>query len=368
MENVKLIANIQLKPTPEQESLLRQTLERCNQACNYLSARGFEAGNTRQFDLHKIGYAETRAMFELTAQAAVRCIAKVADAYKTGKDGQRTFRRHAAQPYDDRIIRFMPGDRVSIWTLAGREKIPFVCGARQRALLSFRKGEVDLMIVRGKWYLACVCDVPDPEQIGIEDVLGVDFGIVNIAFDSDGKSYTGAHIERFRSHMNRRRSGLQKRGTKAAKRRLRILSGKQRRFQTHTNHCISKALVDEAQRSRRAIGLEELKHIRTRVKARRPQRNRLSNWAFAQLRSFVEYKARRVGVPVAVIDPRYTSKGCRICGTIDDRNRPNQATFSCVGCGHAEPADLHAARNIALRARAVLVTPPLSSQAAQLTA
>jgi hypothetical protein len=32
-------------------------------------------------------------------------------------------------------------------------KIPFVCGERQRALLGFRKGEVDLMLVRGKWYL-----------------------------------------------------------------------------------------------------------------------------------------------------------------------------------------------------------------------
>jgi hypothetical protein len=27
------------------------------------------------------------------------------------------------------------------------------------------------MLVRGKWYLGCVCDVPDPEQIGIEGVL-----------------------------------------------------------------------------------------------------------------------------------------------------------------------------------------------------
>jgi putative transposase len=368
MEIMKLIANIQLKPTPEQESLLRQTLERCNQACNYLSARGFEVGKTRQFDLHKLAYAEVRAMYGLTAQAAVRCIAKVADVYKVGKDGQRSFRRFAAQPYDDRIVRFLSDDRVSIWTLAGREKIPFVCGARQRALLAFRKGEVDLMLVRGKWYLACVCDVPDPEEIGIEGVLGVDFGVVNIAFDSDGNSHTGADVETVRSKLARRKSGLQRRGTKAAKRRLKKLAGKEACFRKHTNHCISKVLVTEAERSRRAIGLEELTHIRRRVKARKSQRARLHSWSFAQLRAFVEYKARRVGVTVVKIDPRYTSKGCRVCGTIDDRNRPNQATFSCVSCGHAEPADLHAARNIALRARAEIVTPPLSSQAASLAA
>lgn len=360
---MKLVANIKLKPTPEQESLLRQTLERCNQACNYLSAKAFETGKFRQFDLHKAAYADAREMFGLTAQAAVRCIAKVADAYKAGKDGQRRFRRFAAQPYDDRIVRFLSDDRVSIWTLTGREKIPFVCGERQRALLAFRKGEVDLMFVKGKWYLACVCDVPDPEEIGIEGVLGVDFGIVNLAFDSDGNSHTGADIEKVRSKLARRKAGLQRRGTKAAKRRLKALAGKEARFRKHTNHCISKVLVTEAERSRRAIAIEELTHIRRRVKARRPQRARLHSWSFAQLRAFIEYKARLAGLPVVKVDPRYTSKGCRMCGTIDDRNRPNQATFSCVECGHSEPADLHAARNIALRARAT-VTAPLSSQAA----
>lgn len=360
---MKLIANIKLLPTEEQAAALRETLERCNQACNYLSAKAFATGTLKQFSLHKIGYAETREMYGLAAQAAVRCIAKVADAYKTGKDGQRTFRRFSAQPYDDRIFRFLSADAVSIWTLGGREKISFVCGDRQRTLLAYRKGEVDLMFVKGKWYLACVCDVPDPEEIGIEGVLGVDFGIVNLAFDSDGNCHAGADVERIRSKLARRNAGLQRRGTRAAKRRLKILAGKEARFRKHTNHCISKVLVTEAERSRRAIAIEELTHIRRRVKARKSQRARLHSWSFSQLRAFVEYKARLSGVPVVKVDPRYTSKGCRACGTIDDRNRPNQATFSCVGCGHSEPADLHAARNIALRARAT-VTVPLCSQAA----
>jgi hypothetical protein len=187
---VKLIANIQLTPTAEQAKSLRDTLERCNAACNAISQRGFDAGVTRQYDLHKRLYVDIRKTFELTAQAAVRCIAKVADAYTThkaaGREGVVRFRKHAAQPYDDRIFRFVGDNMVSIWTLVGRMKIAFVGSERQRALLAFRKGEVDLMLVRGKWYLAVVCDVPDPEKVGIEHVLGVDFGVVNLACDSDG--------------------------------------------------------------------------------------------------------------------------------------------------------------------------------------
>ena len=354
---MKLIANIKLLPTPQQESLLRQTLERCNQACNYLSARASESGKLRQFDLHKLAYHDTRGMYDVAAQVAVRCISKVADAYKTGAEGQRTFKRFAAQAFDDRLFRFLKGNEVSIWTVAGRQKIAYVCGERQRVLLGFQKGEADLMFLRGKWYLGCVCDVPDPEEIGLEDVLGVDFGIVNLAVDSNGTVYSGAKIEAVRSKAARRRAGLQHRGTKAAKRKLRKLSGKQARFQTHENHCISKAIVAEAQRLRAAIAIEDLKGIRSRVKARRPQRARLHNWAFGQLRQFATYKARLAGVPLVAVDPRNTSRECPACGYIDKRNRPNQATFLCISCGHSAPADFNAARNI--RARAAKANPAL---------
>ena len=360
---MKLTATVQLTPTRPQADALRCTLERCNEACTHLAQRAAETGKIRQFDLHKLGYADLRSRFAVSAQAAVRCIAKVADAYKAGRDGARVFRKHAAQPYDARIFRFVDDNTVSIWTLEGRIKVPFVCGGHQRKLLAHRKGEVDLMCVRGKWYIAVSCDTPDAEAIVPTDVLGVDLGIVNIATDSDGRPYTGDAIERVRSKQARRRAGLQSRGTKAAKRRLRTLSGQERRFRTHSNHVISKALVETAQRSGRAIGLEDLTHIRKRVKARRKQRSRLHSWAFHQLRQFVAYKAQRAGVRVLFVDPRYTSKGCSECGCIDDRNRPNQATFSCTGCGHTSHADINAARSVRVRARAE-VNPPLGSRLA----
>ena len=363
---MKLVANIQLKPTKEQADLLRRTLERCNEACNFLSKRGFEAGVVRQFDLHKLAYADARAQFEIAAQVAVRCIAKVANAYTTNKANGREaklieFRKHSAQPYDDRIVSFKPNDIVSIWTLDGRIKVKSVMGKHQREMLTFRKGEVDLILVKGRFYLACVCDIDDPKMIDTLEALGVDLGISNIATDSDGNRYSGESVEAVRLKIFRRRKGLQARDTKAAKRCLRKLSGKQARFQKHENHCISKALVDTAKRTGRAIGLEDLTHIRRRVTARRGQRARLSNWAFAQLRQFITYKARRAGVQVLFVDPAYTSKGCPCCGTIDSKNRPNQSTFSCISCGHEGHADHIAARNIRSRAEAALRNPALSS-------
>lgn len=343
---MKLVANLKLKPTTEQEQSLQDTLARCNEACNWLSEKAFEARVFRQFDLHKLCYAELRAKFSLTAQVAIRCIKKVADGYKVDQKVQRTFRKHSAQPYDDRIFRFVSGDMVSIWLLPGREKIAYACGDHQRQLLEHRKGEVDLMFVRGKWYLSAVCDFDDPKLLTTQGMLGIDLGIVNIATDNLGNQYTGEKLEAYRERYAKRRAVLQRVGTKAAKRRLRKMSNKQQRFQKHENHCISKSIVATAERSHMGIALENLKYILDRVKARKEQRKRLHNWGFGQLRAFIEYKAKQAGVPVVIIDPRNTSRECPECGHIDKRNRKTQSVFICKACGHSSNADFVASRNI----------------------
>ena len=350
---MKLVAALKLLPTDAQAACLKATLARCNQACDWLAETAWNTTTFGQYALHKIGYAETRARFGLTAQAAVRCISKVADAYKLDRDTQRHFRPDAAQPYDDRIIRFVKdGSAVSLWTLEGRMVVPIVMGEHQARLMAYRKGEVDLCLVRGKWMLAATCDVPETDGFEAEDWLGVDLGIVSLAVDSDGATHSGADVERQRRRQQRRRNGLQKRGTKGAKRCLRRLSGKQARFQKHTNHVVSKALVLDAQRTGRGIALEQLKGIRGRVTARSNQRARLGNWGFAQLGAFVVYKAKRAGVPVVFVDPRNTSRECSACGCIDKKNRPDQARFSCISCAHAANADINAACNIRQRGRA----------------
>lgn len=345
---MKLVAALKLMPSSEQAGLLRLTLVRCNEAASWLAIEGFAVNTIGQYALHKLFYRELRERFGLTAQAAVRTIAKVADAFKVNSVGAPVFRSDAAQPYDDRIMRFVKNNTgVSLWTLEGRIVIPCIMGDHQRKLMAYRKGEADLCSVRGNWFLVATCDVPETEPFDAEDWLGVDFGLVNLAVDSDGTTYSGDTVERQRRHHQKRRKGLQKCGTKGAKRRLRKLSGKQARFQRHHNHCISKALVADAERTGRGIALEQLKGIRGRVTARgSDQRARLGNWGFAQLGSLVAYKAKRAGVPVTYVDPRNTSRQCRECGCIDKANRPDQATFKCVGCGHNAPADLNAARNI----------------------
>ncbi len=359
---MKLVVNLKLKPTKDQAAILKTTLEKANAACNYLSERGWNAKILRQYDLHKLAYRETKEKFDLAADMVIRCIAKVADAYKLDRKIMRRFRRDSAQPYNHHIIRFAKDDTVSIWTTSGRQKIPFVMGDYQRKLFAFRKGEVDLMRINGKFYLAAVCDFDDPELIKTTDVLGVDMGIVNLATDSNGKNYSGKAINRAAMTFQHRRRNLQRKQTPSARRKLKKISGKQARFQKDVNHCVSKEIVQDAKRTDSAIALEDLGGIRDRVTARKHRRGRLSNWGFFQLRSFLSYKAKREGIPIILVDPRNTSKQCPGCGNIDKANRKTRDDFLCRQCGLAGPADEIAAQNI--RARAQVNAPMVSSECA----
>ena len=353
---MKLTAKVKLKPTPEQHKLLLSTLERANAACNAISEWAWKHQSFGQYALHKALYHRIRTEFDLSAQIVVRAFAKVANAYKVHKDQKCVFKPHGAFPYDSRILAWRLKDRttahVSIWTVGGRQSIPFVCGDRDWELLQSQIGESDLVYRDGNFYLFTSCEVEEPKPQDFGEFLGVDLGVKNIAVDSDGEVYAPphAHINAVRHRYRRLRRKLQKKGTKSAKRLLKKLRGKERRFAEDVNHCISKRIVAKAQGTGRGIALENLKGIRTRITVSRPQRATHHSWSFASLRNKIEYKARRAGIPVVLVDPRDTSRTCPCCGHVAKENRRDQSTFCCVACGFAGFADHIAAINIGRRA------------------
>lgn len=353
---MKLVAQIQLDPDTKQREALKDTLQTTNAACNYLSQVAWEIQTFGAYALQKHAYYQVRDQFGLSAQMTIRCLSKVADAYKLDHDTPRTFRPHGAIGYDDRILRwFDHRQTVSIWTVQGRQMIQYRAGPRQQELLAYRQGESKLVCYNGMWFLYAVCEVPEPDPLPVEKALGVDLGVTNIAVTNDGDRYTSVAIERNRQRMTELRADLQSRGTLSAKRHLRKLAGRQRRFQKDINHQISKRLVAQAKRTQRAIALEELTHIRTRTRVRgREQRARHSNWAFRQLRDFINYKSKLAGIPVVIVDPRYTSQQCARCGHTEQANRRSQSEFLCCACGYTAHADVNAAKNIAARAEVIL--------------
>jgi putative transposase len=334
---------------------LLRTLEMANAACDRLSQLAWEAQEFGQYAMHQAFYRTIRDEFALSAQVVVRLNSKVADAYKIDQKAQREFRKHGSICYDLRILSWnMDKGFASIWTLDGRQRIPFVCGDHHRELLAFQRGETDLVYRNKEWFLFTTVDVPDQKEQQVLEWIGVDMGIVSIAQTSDGARFAGSTVNSRRSRNARLRRKLQKKGTKSAKRLMRRRRRKERRFATDVNHQISKKIVGAAKRTECGIAMEDLKGIRSRVRARKKQRRSLHSWSFGQLQEFILYKAKRTGVPVRFVDPRNTSRTCPKCGCVDKRNRKSQAEFLCVACGHSDNADSNAAENI----RRAAVNPP----------
>lgn len=334
-------------------------MKACNAAADWISERGFANGVFSQFALQTRFYKDVRTMFSVGAQAACLIFAKVADAYKLDKKTQREFRPHGSIAFDVRNLKLhIEKQVVSIWTMGGREKMPFVCGDFQRDIL--KRGlikQCDLVRRKnGTFFLHVSVVLPDELEMKVSDVLGVDLGISVIAADSDGNLYCGKKLNRIRHRNKSLRRKLQKKGTKSAKRLLKKRSKKEQRFVADSNHCISKQIVGLAKRTARAISIEELDGIRSRIRARKAERTTLHSWAFAQLGGFLAYKAQRAGVPLLRIDPRYTSQACSECGHTEKANRRTRDAFVCKACGHSAHADTNGARNIRLKGLTVLST------------
>jgi len=321
-------------------------MERVNQAASFAAQAGFQTGVFSQPSIHKLAYREIRNRFALSAQMAVRAIGKAVECFHRDKATCPTFQPHGAITYDERIFSFKGMDRVSLWALPeGRLIVPLVYGEYQKQRLDRIKGQTDLVYRKGRFYLYCTVDLPDRSLVTPTDFLGVDLGVRNIASDSDGRRHSGSQVKAVRHRQRRLRTRLQKKQTRAAKRRLKLLSGKEHRFATWVNHNISKQIVAEAERSGRGIAIEDLTGIRERVKAGRKQRAVLHSWAFSQLRLFLQYKAALAGVLLLAVDPRNTSRTCAECRHCAKENR-HQDQFRCRACGHEAHADINAAVNI----------------------
>ncbi|MED5812162.1 transposase [Mycolicibacterium sp. 050232] len=403
---MKQVVQVRLEADADQLGALVRTLAACNDTANLVSQIAHAQNVFRGRDLRAISYARARSHAGLGAQVAQSCIRKVADAYtalranlhagRYGEPGSARrkkveaapvrFRELAAQPFDDRCLSWChdtdtdSGGTVSIWTVDGRLKnLRFIGDADQVSLLrAHRRGETDLVIRRRRKmglvaFLVATIDVPEPSVRTGENLnnpagwIGVDLGIENIAVTSDrplaaelmatygagapgGAAGRGSVKDR-RTRNRELRQKLQAKNTKSAKRLLRQRARREARFAADVNHQISKRIVAEAERTGRGIAVEELTGIRERVRLRKPQRATHSSWAFAQLGTFLTYKAARAGVPIVAVDPAYTSQRCTACGYTDKRNRTSQAQFVCRDCGYtAEHADILGADNIARRA------------------
>jgi IS605 OrfB family transposase len=362
------------------EAVLAETQRRFNEAATFVAGICWQEGITNTNTAHHRVYGQTRTCFGLGAQLAICTRAKAMEAIKAVKteDAQKLARWRSANArrrkkgrrelpppepgncpafgprasirYDARTYRLLSLDRVSLNTVGGRIIARLLPGRRQHGMLvdpDWHIGGAELVWRKGVYYLHVTQTKDAPKPRETSDVLGIDLGICTVAMDSQGEPFTGKEIRQKRAQYVARRAALQRVGTRSAKRRLKQMSGRERRWMSDVNHSIAKTLIQKSVASHKALALEDLTGIREgEVTVRREQRFERHTWAFYQLRQFLTYKAALVGVPVFLVDPACTSQTCSRCWYCDPANRQSQSSFRCRQCGFSCHADYNAAINI----------------------
>ncbi len=349
---VKLTLKIKLLPTDEQVNLLLDTLKEANAVCNAISDVAWGKRIFNNFKLHHEVYHAYKATFKLSSQVLVRCIAKVADAYKLDKKVKREFRTLGSIGYDSRIMTYKPNNIVSLWAIGGRIKIPFVC--HNPDYLPYIKGEADLVYKKGKFYLFQTVDVPEEYIEDVEEFIGVDFGLQTLAYTSDGINHSAEWLNTYREHRQKVRSSIQSKGTRSSRKLLKRLSGKERTTANLVNHTISKSIVKSAKEQGKGISIEDLTNIRFTSKRRNKKfRTKLGKWNFSDLRAKLEYKALLNGVKLVVVNPAYSSQTCHSCKHIGKRtNKVFKCTNTNCNVGSID-SDYNASKVISLLGRTV---------------
>ncbi len=326
-----------------QEELLLENSTLFAKACNI--ALAYRSPKQTRFSLHKACYQCIRKETGIKANYACQAIARVVASKRAKAFSARSF------VCDVRTFSVL-GNSVRISVHTGKPiQVPMLLGEYQRKHLQGDKpSSATVHRQNGSWYInICIKKEVVKKEAGID--FGVDVGIANVAYTSSGTAFCGKALWAKKAQFRRVRASLQSKRTRGAKKVLRRLSGKERRYIRAEIHKISKAIVAEAERhTAKNIRLELLKGISQRVSIPNKHTSRMGRaWSFYELQSFVKYKAEAIGMSVEFVDPAYTSQSCHQC-LLENRltlGSRSGIRFCCPIHGKKH-ADHNAAQNISL--------------------
>jgi putative transposase len=350
---------LKLTPSPVQADALTETSRLFTQAFNRFVELGWDAGVSNATKLHYLAYYPIRSELPtLNSNLINTARAKAAEAIKSAF-ALKKLERTVSMPISDACPpRYnvhtykvdWESQTVRISLVGERQTIRFNVPDYNAAYAGYPVDTADLLFRHGRWWLHVVVTVPAPEIAPTDQIVGIDLGITRPAVTSNNRFLGKRAWKAIEGKLFHLKRALQKQGTKSAKRHLKRVRHKQARFRRNTDHILSKQIVASAE-SGGTIVLENLTDIRkrTNIRKRTATSRRVHSWSFAQLKSFVVYKAEERGCTVVAVDPRHTSQMCSCCGHTARNNRRSRGRFVCQKCGYELHADLNAARNIAAK-------------------
>ena len=220
---------------------------------------------------------------------------------------------------------------------------------------------VTVRFANGKWLVSVQTEREVAQPIPNGGSIGIDMGVARFATLSDGTFY--APLNSFKRHevaLRKAQRALSRkakyssnwRKAKARVQRLHARIGSARRDYLHkTSTAISKnhamVCIEDVQvrnMSKSAAGTRE--RPGTNVRAKSGLNKSVLDQGWFEFRRQLDYKLLWSGGWLIAVPPHHTSRTCPNCGHAAAANRPSQARFACVACGHTDHADVVGAINV----------------------
>ncbi|MGW3737704.1 RNA-guided endonuclease InsQ/TnpB family protein [Streptomyces sp. NPDC005148] len=207
----------------------------------------------------------------------------------------------------------------------------------------------------GRWFVSMLCDDPTVKPLSATDAaVGVDVGLNHLLTLSTGEKIANPRHERTdRARLAKAQRALARKakgdGANRRKARLKVAKIHARIADRRRDglHNLTTRLVRENQ----TIVIEDLT-VRNMVKNRSLARA-ISDAAWAEFRSLLEYKAQWYGREVIAVDRFFpSSKLCSVCGSLQGKMPLHVRSWTCA-CGATHDRDVNAARNLLAAGRAV---------------
>ncbi|EHN78972.1 transposase [Streptomyces sp. NRRL WC-3753] len=206
----------------------------------------------------------------------------------------------------------------------------------------------------GRWFVSLLCDDPSVKPLPATDkAVGIDVGLDHLLTLSSGEKIANPRHERkdrARLALAQRRTAKKAEGSnnraKARRKAAKIYARISDRRRDHL-HQLTTRLVRENQ----TLVIEDLT-VRNMVRNRSLARA-ISDAAWSEFRSLLEYKAAWYGRDVIAVDRWFpSSRLCSTCGTLQEKMPLHVRTWTC-DCGTTHDRDVNAAKNLLAAGRAV---------------
>jgi putative transposase len=290
---------------------------------------------------------------QASAERAWSAISRFYDACKKkipGKKGYPRFKKeqtHGSVEYktsgwrlseDKQYITFSDGFEAGTFKMWGTRDLHFYQIKQLKRVRVVRRAD-------GYYVQFCV----DQERLEKREptlkTVGIDVGLNHFYTDSDGNTIANPRhlrkseksLKRLQGRMSKTKKGSKNRAkfrNKLARKHLKV-SRQRKDFAIKTARCVVM--------SNDLVAYEDLK-VRNMVKNRHLAKS-ISDAAWTQFRSWIEYFGKVFGVVTVAVPPHYTSQNCSNCGKVVKKALSTR-THTCPHCGHIQDRDHNAARNI----------------------